>query len=677
MDQDRFETQLTHETLLEEEIESVYYMIHAGRWQWSYDRDGNIDKVLLSNSYRKLLGIGEEEVLPTTLEAILRYTHPDDIPVLRDHLIAVRDNRDSKLGYDLDYRMICTNGEERWFHAVGHRIVNEGGKPAYAIGILTDVTEQKRVEFQRRMLEQLTGEYQTIWSINSVNGIMHLEKKGYSSETIDLIASAYEGVHYEKVMNLYADSYIVPEDRERIKQVANISYLLDHVTDGRVYTVNYVRKDLDGARHHLQGIYAKMFDEAGNVVFILGTRNIDSAIREEERKQQELEDARKAAEAANHAKTAFLFNMSHDIRTPMNAIIGYRDLLEKHQDDPEKRGHYLEQLEESSTVLLAIINNVLEMARIEKGTIEVDENAWGAEQFNDTLYSIFYGMMQTKGVNFTREIDVEHPYVYCDPMKLREVFLNLLSNAYKYTEPGGSVHMSLKEVPGEKEGYAYYQTTISDTGIGISQEYLPHLFEEFSKGRDTREALEDGSGLGMSIVKRLVEIMDGTIDVTSEEGVGTTFVVTLPHKIANRENLSEHEALDLDPELFAGKRILLAEDNEINAEIATEILEEAGFEVDHAEDGAVCVNRIQTSPTGYYDLVLMDIQMPNMNGYEAARAIRNLGNMEKAGIPILAMTANAFESDKREARKCGMNGHLSKPVNAKVLMRELARILKL
>ena len=385
--------------------------------------------------------------------------------------------------------------------------------------------------------------------------------------------------------------------------------------------------------------------------------------------------ARKLAEAANDAKTSFLFNMSHDIRTPMNAIMGFRDLLEKNQENAEKRADYLKKIEDASMVLLSIINNVLEMARIEKGTVELDETAWSAEQFSDIVYSIFADMMKKKGLTFTRQLNVQHHYFYCDPIKLREVFINILSNAYKYT-PTGQVTMQIDELPDEREGWIKYRTTIADTGLGMSEEFLPHLFEEFSREHNTTDAKIEGTGLGMPIVRHLVDIMNGTIEVKSQKGVGTTFIVTIPHRIADRSSLTEHAGVIIDPKLFEGKRILLAEDNDLNAEIAIEILSEKGFIIDRAEDGRICCDMLQAAPRGHYDLILMDIQMPNMNGYEATRWIRNMQDAEKADIPILAMTANAFEEDKRDAFRAGMNGHMTKPIDMHDLMKTLASTIK-
>ncbi|GEM_PF-6661480 len=407
---------------------------------------------------------------------------------------------------------------------------------------------------------------------------------------------------------------------------------------------------------------------------IIAIRSLIKSRRLQKQLQEQLEAVRKANNA-NDAKTSFLFNMSHDIRTPMNAIIGFTDLLKKHQEEPERRQDYLRKIRNSSNVLLSIINNVLEMARIEKGTIVIEEKAWHAERFNESLHTIFQEMMERKGLTFNHEIDVQHPWVLCDPTKLREVFYNILSNAYKYTHKG-SVTMKIKELPYDREGYALYQTTITDTGIGMSKDFLPHLFEEFSRENNTTDNKIEGTGLGMPIVKRLVELMQGTIEVRSQQGVGTTFIVTFPHKIANESEAEEIINAESTPVNYEGKRILLAEDNDLNAEIAMEILNEVGFILERAEDGQRAVEMVDQADAGHYDIILMDIQMPTMNGYEATKAIRQMADVKKATIPILAMTANAFEEDKRNAFAAGMNGHLAKPIDVTELMKALSKHLK-
>ena len=405
---------------------------------------------------------------------------------------------------------------------------------------------------------------------------------------------------------------------------------------------------------------------------VVGCKCIDKLIAREEHDKKMLMESREQAEAASKAKTAFLFNMSHDIRTPMNAIMGFTNLLSKYQDDPERRSEFIRKISESSHVLLSIINNVLEMARIEKGAVQLEESIWDAKTFNDSLFTIFEDMMSQKGLHFSRSIDVMHKNVFCDPTKLREIFLNIVSNAYKYTPEGGKIDMNTVEIPSDREGYAMFRTVITDNGIGMSKEYLPHLFEEFSREHNTTQGRVEGTGLGMPIVKRLVEIMEGTIEVESELGVGTKVTVTIPHRIADTCAIVSHKGVDVDPSLFHGKRILLVEDNELNAEIAIEMLKEMGFIVEHAYNGQECLDKLNSAPADYYNIILMDIQMPIMDGYEATRAIRALRDYEKANIPILAMTANAFAEDKIQAFRCGMNAHIAKPIDVAELMKALA-----
>lgn len=304
----------------------------------------------------------------------------------------------------------------------------------------------------------------------------------------------------------------------------------------------------------------------------------------------------------------------------------------------------------------------------------MDETNCNAYTFNNSLYSLFDSQMKEKGIEFTRENKVIHPDVLCDETKLREIFLNILSNALKYTPSGGKVSMNLTEIPSDRPGYAMYQTVIEDTGIGMSEEFLPHLFEEFTRERSSTETKLNGTGLGMPIVKKLVDLMEGTIEVESKVGIGTKITVTLPHRIAQQADTQSYieKAQGYDANCFKGKRILLAEDNELNAEIAITILEEAGFVVEHAEDGIICVDMMEKAEAGYYDLILMDIQMPNMDGYKATQTIRKLSDPKKAGITIVAMTANAFDEDVHAAQTAGMNEHIANPLD----LNALAKILK-
>ena len=392
-----------------------------------------------------------------------------------------------------------------------------------------------------------------------------------------------------------------------------------------------------------------------------------------------LEIALKKAEDASLAKTRFLNNMSHDIRTPMNAILGYAQLMEdnlKGKNLPETT-EYLKKLQQSGNLLLSIINNVLDMARIESGRMEIDENYGQIEDIWQTLFEVFGDEAKKKNLVLQYTINVEHQNILTDTTKVKEIFVNILSNAIKYTSSGGSVKVSVDELPCDEAGYMMVRTRVSDTGIGMSQEYLTNIFEAFTRERNATKSKITGSGLGMSIVKKYVDLLGGIIDVESELGKGSTFIVTLKHRIADeRYYLKKHaENLETYSEILEGRNILLAEDNDLNAEIAEVILERAGLKTERVEDGIQCVNRIMEMPVRTYDIILMDIQMPKMNGYKATQEIRCLPDRDKACIPIIAMTANAFEEDKRDAIAAGMNGHIAKPIQVDKLLSILSEVI--
>ena len=392
-----------------------------------------------------------------------------------------------------------------------------------------------------------------------------------------------------------------------------------------------------------------------------------------------LEIALKKAEDASLAKTRFLNNMSHDIRTPMNAILGYAQLMEeelKGKDLPETSDH-LEKLRQSGNLLLSIINNVLDMARIESGKMEIDENYGRIEDIRQTLFEIFDDEAKKKNIALHYTINVEHEHILTDTTKVKEIFANILSNAIKYTPSGGSVMVNIDELVCDEPGYMMVRTRVSDTGIGMSQDYLTKIFDAFTRERNTTKSKITGSGLGMSIVKKYVDQLGGTIDVESEPGKGSTFTVTLKHRIADESYyVKKHdESSGTASEILEGRNILLAEDNDLNAEIAEAILERAGLKVERVEDGIQCVNRITKMPARTYDMILMDIQMPQMNGYKATQEIRHLPDKDKACIPIIAMTANAFEEDKRDAVAAGMNDHIAKPVDLSILISVIAKYI--
>ena len=404
------------------------------------------------------------------------------------------------------------------------------------------------------------------------------------------------------------------------------------------------------------------------------------AANDTQKLNDKLEIALKKAEDANLAKTRFLNNMSHDIRTPMNAILGYAQLMEdelKEKELPETSEH-LEKLQQSGNLLLSIINNVLDMAQIESGRMEIDENYGRIEDVQQTLFEIFDDEAKKKNIAIHYTINVEHEHVLTDTTKVKEIFVNILSNALKYTPAGGSVMMNVDELPCDEFGYMIVRTRVSDTGIGMSADYQTRIFEAFTREQNTTKSKIAGSGLGMSIVKKYVELLGGTITVESELGKGSIFTVTLKHRIADESYYVKKyiESSGTGSEILEGRNILLAEDNDLNAEIAEAILERAGLKIERVGDGIQCVNRITKMPAGTYDMILMDIQMPNMDGYKATQAIRHLPDKDKAYIPIIAMTANAFEEDKREAIAAGMDGHIAKPIQVDKLLSMLAEMIR-
>ena len=404
------------------------------------------------------------------------------------------------------------------------------------------------------------------------------------------------------------------------------------------------------------------------------------AAEDTQKLNDKLEIALKKAEDASLAKTSFLHNMSHDIRTPMNAVLGYAQLMKdelKGKGMPETSEH-LEKLQQSGKLLLSIINNVLDMARIESGRMEIDESYAQIEYIRQDLFEIFDDEAKKKNIAFTYTMNVEHDHVLTDITKVKEIFVNILSNAIKYTPAGGSVMVNIDELPCDEPEYMIVRTRINDTGVGMSQEYLTKIFDAFTREQNTTKSKIAGTGLGMSIVKKYVELLGGTIDVESELGTGSAFTVTLKHKIADESCYAKKhvEELGTDSKILNGKTILLAEDNDLNAEIAEAILERAGLKIERVEDGIQCVNRIAKMPVGTYDMILMDIQMPKMDGYKATQEIRHLPDKDKACIPIIAMTASAFEEDKREAIAAGMNGHIAKPINVDELMAILVKNIR-
>ena len=550
-----------------------------------------------------------------------------------------------------------------------YRIVDEKKREE----LESTLTEVKK---ERQMFNALCIKYSAAYYCDLMADYMEPIKQKSFSHVNRETEKLHDQHSYSEWIHHAFDTFVVKESAPDYIEVFDARNLMKRLQTEE--SVVYRHKTLpNGAgMEYFEATIVPLYKDENCFKVIIGYAPIDDIVREEKQIQEELRTAYQAAEKANEAKTTFLLNMSHDIRTPMNAIMGYSKLMSERITDPEMI-HYQEMIEKSSNLLLSIINNVLDMARIENGKMELDENYSKLGDIVSNVCNVFEMEARKKHLTVEHVVEVEHTQVICDSTKMQEIITNIVSNAIKYTPPGGTIKIVTKELPCQQDGYANIQTVVEDTGIGISKEFLPQLFDSFSRERDSTSAKVVGSGLGMAIVKSLVELMGGTIDVESELGKGTKFVVTVPHKIADAEYYEKNTlAESADSENFAGKHILLAEDNELNAEIAIAILESMGFSIDHAEDGIACIDKLEKASAGTYDLILMDIQMPNMDGYKATQIIRRLPDEKKSDIPVIAMTANAFAEDRKKAFEMGMNGHIAKPIDVIKLKETLIPILK-
>lgn len=426
----------------------------------------------------------------------------------------------------------------------------------------------------------------------------------------------------------------------------------------------------------LSMIIPQSYDKNGNVTSVLiANQDVTDEKKRELRQEEELREAKLKAECANKAKSSFLFNMSHDIRTPMNAIIGYADLAIRHLQETEKLGRYLEKIQICGKELLSMLGNVLDLARIENNKVEMEYTVSNVHECFENCVTMFQQQAESKNQTLSLTEQVMYPYVYMDAPHLSEICLNIISNAIKYTNTGGTISCNVLQEPG-KEDWCNMSITITDNGIGMSEEFQKLIFESFERERNTTSSHIEGSGIGMSITKKLVELMDGTIEVKSKQGEGSSFIVTVPCRKALKEDTPEKKNTNRhNKNCLNGVRILLVEDNEINTEIARELLTEEGCIVETADDGVACIDMVEKAEADYYKMILMDIQMPVMNGYDAALAIRKLKDAKKSRIPIVAMTANAFAEDIQKVRSVGMNDYVAKPVDMNILVSTMMKYL--
>lgn len=624
----------------------------------------------ISNRFLAILGWTREEIRTMFDNKFDNMLHPDDRNLSSDYVTRILDTRGHGSEKDQIYRLL---GKDGYHWVTDATTLVKSGNQTFFQGNITDFTDfvkakekkEQEIELQREIIEGLGKEYFSVLAVElDKDRVLSYRESGENGKIISDFCRKC-GNRWSKIIPSYAEMMVSDNTNGEFENQLGLETLRSQEKD---YSMTYEFKLETGINYHqVRVAFVKKKD--GTRMAVVGTRNIDSLIKKERMQEEKLKKAYVAAENANKAKTEFLNNMSHDIRTPMNVILGYNHLM-KSQLTESKQLDYQKKIEQSGKLLLAIINNVLDMARIESGKIKVDENYERVGEVVDEIISTFSSEAEEKEIHLSGSMKVTHRNILCDGTKIREIYVNLVSNAMKYTPRGGNVTITVEELPCEKEGYMKVKSEIKDTGIGMSKEYLPTLFEPFSREQNTTTRRIGGTGLGMPIVKKMVDLMGGSIEVASELGKGTVFTFTLMHKIADRKFYSQKTEAAETSEMgknLSGKHVLLAEDNDLNAEIAVTVLEETGIVIERVEDGIQCVNRVAQMSPGTYDLILMDIQMPNMDGYQAAQCIRHLDDKMKAEIPIIAMTANAFAEDRKKAFDAGMNGHIAKPIDIEKL----------
>ena len=624
----------------------------------------------ISNRFLAILGWTREEIRTIFDNKFDNMLHPDDRNLSSDYVTRILDTRGHGSAKDQIYRLL---GKDGYHWVTDATTLVKSGNQTFFQGNITDFTDfvkakekkEQEIELQREIIEGLGKEYFSVLAVElDKDRVLSYRESGENGKIISDFCRKC-GNRWSKIIPSYAEMMVSDNTNGEFENQLGLETLRSQEKD---YSMTYEFKLETGINYHqVRVAFVKKKD--GTRMAVVGTRNIDSLIKKERMQEEKLKKAYVAAENANKAKTEFLNNMSHDIRTPMNVILGYNQLMKSLLTEP-KQLDYQKKMEQSGKLLLSIINNVLDMARIESGKVKVDENYERVGEVVDEIISTFSSEAEEKGIHLSGSMKVTHRNILCDGTKIREIYVNLVSNAMKYTPRGGNVTITVEELPCEKEGYMKIKSEIKDTGIGMSKEYLPTLFEPFSREQNTTTGRVGGTGLGMPIVKKMVDLMGGSIEVASEPGKGTVFTFTLMNKIADKKYYSHRiekvKTSDMG-ESLRGKHVLLAEDNDLNAEIAVTVLEEAGIVIERVEDGIQCVNRVAQMSPGTYDLILMDIQMPNMDGYQAAQRIRHLNDKTRAEIPIIAMTANAFAEDRKRAFDAGMNGHIAKPIDIEKL----------
>lgn len=640
--------------------------------------------ISINSAALKILGYDTvEDLLADGFNMVADTIFEEDRQNLHNCINALKKEGDS---ISTEYRVRHKDGKV--LHVMGNvKMLRENGELFYQ-RFLLDCTQQKTQEREKErhqfeLVQGLSIDYNLVCTFDLDTGAgtsLRVNNCEYN-----LLAPIFEGetnISLEKSLGEYINNCVFEEDKEWMVKTCTCEWLKKELSSKNVTYINYRTMCGNELRYfQIKAVRTGSWENHHRIV--LGFRSVDDEINSEIEKKNLLEAALADANRASEAKSVFLSNMSHDMRTPMNAIVGFTTLALSHIDNKAQVEEYLRKIMASGNHLLELINDVLDMSRIESGKMQLEEKPCNMHKIVRTLENIIHGDAKAKGLELSVDvIDVDDKGFFCDELRVNQILLNLLSNAIKYTNAGGRISFCVTEKPGAPDGFANYEFIIKDTGIGMNEEFVSHIFEPFERERNSTISGIQGTGLGMAITKNIVDMMNGSIEVKSKKDVGTECRVELTFRLNSEVKEQPDDEMQAIQNAVVNKvvdhhneRILLTEDNELNQEIAVAILSEIGFIVEVAGNGQEAVDMLKNSKPGYYRLVLMDVQMPVMNGYEAAMAIRAFDNEEIASIPILAMTANAFEEDKQKAIQSGMNGHIAKPIDIKNLIETIDKVL--
>ncbi len=603
--------------------------------------------------------------------------HPDDLEEVEKSIWSQIAESRHDLDY-VEYRIIQKGGQIRWIEDYGHFIRSESAGDIFYvfIGDATEKRERQAAEHTQRLevIEGLSIDYESIlYADLDADRILPYR---LSSRTEHMFQKIYQTSEYHRFFSSYITSWVHREDQDLVTQSTAPEYIRQKLSGSQTFYINYRTV----ADHEIQYLQLRIAD-AGNGSrisrIVLGARRIDDEIRYEVEQKKIFEDAWNQARLANITKSTFLSNMSHDMRTPLNAITGYTALARNHIQEPGRILDALDKIDTSSEHLLRLVNHILELSRLESGTVEVMEAEYQIHTIVEELKKNILPRAKSKEISFSVDLSaLTHDSVCCDSGKLLQILIYLCGNAVKYTEKKGHVLLTVSEEKEAATEYALYRFSVKDDGIGIEEKYIENIFQPFERVANTTFCGVFGTGLGLTLAKNLIEMMSGRIDVKSSPGLGSEFTVTLRLRICQEQQIPYEEAQDIVKKLLNQKQILLVDDNELNLEIETELLQEIGLSVDTAQNGQEAVDKVAHAPSDTYALILMDIQMPVMDGHAATRAIRSLPDPTRAHIPVIALSANAFDEDQRKSMESGMNAHMAKPLDISALLELIVSILQ-